>query len=248
MGTLRTRTVGGTVVLALLLVLAGCSGGSAGGTPAATDTATGTNTTADAAGTITATTTAESETDGGDDLARGPVERDYVFNDSEGYGYVVDLANGTTKMSWVVTSAAANPRAYTDVTVNVRFDQFGTNTTAPQGGIFEEVINGGSVGESFLHVRTPVVLAAGHNLTVGNSWTIEQGNVTVGDGFEIGRERATAEITGTESVAGETCYTMELRMSDTETGPASCLKADWPFALAVDTPGRDYRLSEFDRP
>mgnify|MGYP006283726645 FL=1 len=246
MGTLRMRTVGGTVLLALLLVLAGCSGGGAEQTPGATATATDGNATTNATGTPTA---AEGGIDGDGEADTGPVDRQYLFNDSEGYGYLADLPNGTAKMSWVVRSTDdVDPRLYTDVTVNVSFGRFGTNATTVQGGIFEAVISDGSVGEPFYYVRTPVVLAAGQDLRVGNTWTVRSENVTVGDGFSVGWSEATVEITGRASVAGETCYTMVVRTAGNETGPRSCIKHDWPFALAVDTPDREFQLAEFERP
>jgi hypothetical protein len=245
MGTLRTRTVGGTVLLALLLVLAGCSGGGAEQTPGVTATTTEGNTTGTPMATATA---AEDGTDDGG-AGTGPVDRQYLFNDSEGYGYLADLPNGTTKMSWVVTSTDdGDPRPYTDVTVDVGFGRFGTNVTTVQGGIFEAVISDGSVGGPFYYVRTPVVLAAGHDLRVGNEWTVRGENVTVGDDFSVGWSEATVEITGQATVAGETCYELAVRTDGNATGPRSCIKHDWPFALAVDTPDRDFQLAEFERP
>jgi len=247
MGTLRTRTVGGTVVLALLLVLAGCSGGGADGTPAATDV-TGTETTATENETVAATDTATTDDGNGSDDGDGNgagVERYYEFDDGEAYGYEALLPNGTVPMTWIVTGTSdTDPEL---VAVNVSFGQYSTTGTTTQRQIFAELISDGSVGESFRDVRSPVVLAAGQDLRVGNSWTID-GDATVGDGFEIDWEQATANITRTESVAGETCYRMEIRISGNETGPASCLKEGWPFALAVDGPEQDYRLAEFDRP
>lgn len=246
MGMSRTR-IGGTVLLALVLVLAGCSGGSVDGTPTGNATAAGATTTTGAttAGATDTGTATRVDGSGGDDTET--VDRQYVFDDGEAYGYVVDTENGTTRMSWRVTSTGdATPGPSEDVTVSVGFGRFGTNATAPQADIFAEVISNGSVGEPFLYVRTPVVLAAGHDLRVGNSWPVE--DVTVGDGFDIDRSEARAEVTGMATVAGEPCYTMALRVPGDETGPTSCLKEDWPFALAVDTPDGDYRLVAFDRP
>lgn len=247
MGTLRTRTVGGTVVLALLLVLAGCSGGDAGGTPAATDTVTDTpaaTETVTPGGTVSAADDGNGNDDGG---GSGDGEtRDYEFEDGEGYGYEARLANGTVPMAWVATGTSdTSPEL---VAVNASVGGYASTARSTQQAVFAEVIREDSVGEPFLYVRTPVVLAAGQDLRVGNSWTIEGAEVTVGDGFSPDWERATAEITGTATVAGETCYTMELRLADNGTGPTSCLKPDWPFALAVDAPDQDYRLAEFDRP
>ena len=232
MGTLRTRTVGGTVVLALLLVLAGCSGGGAGGTPA--DTATGTPTATDDA--------AAGDGDGSGDR----VELDYEFDDGEAYGYEARLSNKTVPIAWIVTGTSdTSPE---QVAVNASAGGYSTTAAAPQGEIFADLIGEDRVGEPFLYVRTPVVLAAGQDLRVGESWEIDGDDVTVGDGFSPDWDRATAEITGTATVAGETCYTMELQVSGNGTGPTSCLKADWPFALAVDAPDQDYQLAEFDRP
>jgi hypothetical protein len=253
MGTLRMRTVGGTVLLALLLVLAGCSGGGADRTPAATSTPTDTPTaTVTDAGTATATgdggANDSDDTDASENIG-DDWDRFYVFNDSEAYGYEANLGGEATRMSWLVTSTAdESPGLYEDVAVNVSVGRFTASATASQADIFAEVISDGAVGEPFLYVRTPVVLAAGHNLSVGNSWTIQGSDVTVGDGFEVNWSEATAEVTGTASVASETCYTMELRLPGNETGPTSCVKYDWPFALAVDTASQDYRLAEFERP
>ncbi len=255
MGRLRTRTVGGTVLLALLLVLAGCSGGGADSTPAATSTATGTPTvTTTDAGTATTSGDEAASAGNGTDAddgngSGGTVDRFYVFNDSEAYGYEANFGGEAAQMSWLVTSTAdASPGLYEDVTVNVSVGQFTTSGTGSQAEIFGEVISDGSVGEPFLYVRTPVVLAAGHDLRVGNSWTVNGSEVVVGDGFEVSWAEATVEITGTATVANETCYTMELRIPGNETGPSSCLRSDWPFALAVDTANQDYRLVEFERP
>jgi hypothetical protein len=152
-------------------------------------------------------------------------------------------------MAWVATETAdGNPDLFEDVTVNVSVERYSTSATASQADIFATLISEGSVGEPFLYVRTPVVLAAGQNLSVGNSWTVDGSDVTVGDGFEVTWDEATAEITGTASVAGERCYTMELRPSNGEAGPTSCVKYDWPFALAVDAESQDYRLVDFERP
>ncbi|WP_299264817.1 hypothetical protein [Halorientalis sp.] len=253
MGTLRARTVGGTVLLALLLVLTGCSGGGADSTPGATTTPTNTPAaTSTDAGTATVGTdggvTGDSDTEASERFG-SDWDRFYVFNESEAYGYEAQLPNRTTQMAWVVTSTASeNPGLYEGVTASVTVDRFRTNATASQADIFAEIISDGSVGEPFLYVRTPVVLAAGHDLSVGNSWTIQGSEVSVGDGFEVSWDEATAEITGTATVAGEPCYTMELRFPGNETGPVSCVKYDWPFALAVDTTTQDYRLAEFERP
>ncbi|RXK49506.1 hypothetical protein [Halorientalis pallida] len=252
MGTLRTRTVGGTVLLALLLVLSGCSGG-AEREPAATPTPTGTlNATPTETGANVTSAGGGSANESGveaDERIGDDWDRYYVFNESEAYGYAVDLGNGTTAMSWAVTSTADDtPGLYEDVTANVTFGQYSSAATASQADVFAALISEGSVGEPFLYVRTPVVLAAGHNLSVGNSWTIQGSDVAVGDGFEVTWDEARAEITGTARVAGETCYTMDLRIPGNETGPTSCVKYDWPFALAVDTAEQDYRLADFQRP
>lgn len=247
MGWSRLRTVGGTVGLVLVLVLAGCSGGGVDGTPGST--ATVTETPAATTGGTDAPADGGTLTDGERDAGGGELDRTYEFEDGEAYGYVVRLPNRTTKMSWVVTDTAESSSGpYQEISVNVSFGQYATNATATQAGIFSALISEGSVGGPFLYVRTPVVLAAGHELRVGNAWTIRGEDVTVGDGYDVGWDRATAEVTGTASVNGETCYTMDLQISGTENGPTSCVKADWPFALAVDTGSQDYRLAEFDRP
>lgn len=246
MGSLRMRTIGGTVVLAVLLILAGCSGGGADGTPGATATQT------DSPAATVADTTADGGANGpggGDDASGSELGQQYVFESGEAYAYAVRLPNQTALMSWtVVATEDTDPGPSQEVAVNVSFGQYTANATTTQAGVFGTVISKESAGGPFLYVRTPAVLAEGHDLRVGNSWTVRGENVTVGDGYGVDWERATAEITGTANVSGERCYRMRLRIPDQEHGPTSCVKPDWPFALAVDTGPQDYRLAEFERP
>lgn len=249
MGTLRTRTVGGTVLLALLLVLAGCSGGGANNDPAGTDTVTVTETPV----ATTDTVTGGDETGGDGTDGEPAVDEEwstvFLFNESEAYGYLANYSDTTTRMSWVVTAAPdGRPLLDDEITVNVTVGPYSNTSTGIQSSIFTETITEGSVGSEFRYVRIPVLIAYGRDLTVGNSWTVQGDDVTVGDGFAVSWDEARAEVTGTATVAGETCYTMELRITGNETGPTSCVKYDWPFALAVDTSDQDYRLADFQRP
>ncbi|WP_335999415.1 hypothetical protein [Halorientalis halophila] len=255
MVTFATRKGVGTIAVALLLVLAGCSGGvdqTVEGPPSP-ETPAGSATPADQA----------NETDDGDsgddetatealNSSRfgGPNDDFYLFREGEAYGYVADDGNRTLGMSWAVVAVENTSRSvYQGVQINASVEGVGrTSTTAVQGTAFHQVIRRDSVGGLFLYLRTPAVLAQGRDLTVGDSWRVDGENVTVGDGFGVDWDEATAEITGTATVAGESCYEMALELPGNQTGPTSCVKGDWPFALAVDTADQDYALAEFQRP
>ena len=251
-----TRTIGGTVLLALLLVTAGCSGGGdttpvQPATEAGSPTPGTTQTPAETTDTGTpGTDTGASATADAPDRYGGPNGDLYLFRDGEAYGYVANDGNRTITLSWEVTDTAGDTQNYYQQTsVNVSVGGVGnTSARTAQADVFAEVIARDALGGPFLFVRTPAVLARGQNLSVGHSWRIDGSNVSVGDGIGVRWDTATAEITGTATVANESCYTMDLRLGGNETGPTSCVKEDWPFALAVDTESQEYRLVEFQRP
>jgi hypothetical protein len=243
--------------VALLVVTAGCSGLPVGGstTEAPSDGAdTGSDGAdtemdgADAPGTtagggMDGTSPAETERDAGATTTAGVgTSGDFAFSDGDSYRYSAALTNTTSRLEvvWEVTDVSGE-----ELTAEVGLVWNGTfRPTQTLTGTPEEIFEGISADSEdvapvvFLSLRVGPEVAAGHSLTVGNTWTVTpeeipggiRGTATPDSG------EATVEVTGTDSYAGVECTNLQLTGEGSQ--PTTyCVNPEYPFALASDTEG-----------
>lgn len=178
------------IALALLIVLAGCSGTGGGD-----------------ATTTTQTTTAAPTTTGGAPTIGGDTNTEWVFFDFDQPAtyeydvYVRDQGSGT--MRWDVTDVSDD-----QVTVHVVYDVGETSYKSTMTGTRETIR-----AQLFATPAGPLVATAmfmpglwyqGQHMAVGNQWS----SVT-------SEGSASFAVTGTDSYAGVDCYVTEMRFNET---------------------------------
>jgi len=173
----------------------------------------------------------------------------YTFVAGESYTYAADSGDSGSSVTFAVESVEDG-----DVTVNISAGSGqATTVTAPQEQVFNQSREASMTGAVFVtFLRLPVLAADGQTLEEGNSWTVGSDQLSMGQSGDA--TEVTVEVTGTDTVAGQECYTTELSAQSQSGTIESCVRADWPFALAVSNSGGsgdvelDISVDEFERP
>ena len=179
--------------------------------------------------------------------AGGEVDASYAFEAGESYVYTANGSDSSVRFD--VESVEDG-----DVTVNISTESGQrTTVTASQAEIFNESRQASMTGAVFVtFLRIPVLAADGQTLETGNTWTVGSDQLAMGQSQDT--EELTVEVTGTDTVAGQECYTTEISSESQNGTISSCVRADWPFALSISNTGGsgdvelDIAVDEFERP
>jgi hypothetical protein len=248
MSRILNRKTLGVVLVALLVVTAGCSGltgsnqadtgGDGEDEEADEDESGGDETTADDGGDSSADTTTES---GGDTTAtESPVGTpptmgmgDYQFSEGESYTYSSD-GDTSYDLTWEVTDVTGDQLSV-EIT-SVFGDQEQTSTfEGTQSEVYQQLSQENSFAILFLSLRISTQIAEGRTLSTGNSWTIQAENYEIGSNAEW--ETASVEVTGTETYSGVQCSNVVVTPDNDQSSFATCVNPDYPFAIAIETTG-----------
>jgi len=254
---LPSRQVALTVLLVLLVAVAGCSGGNG---PATTedgsDDSDATDTEAEAdESTMTdggSTTTSGSEMTPGEEMTPGSMGAAYEWTEGESYTFESGGQQSGT-FTWEVTDVS-NGEVTVELTTMSGGEERSSTFTGPQGDIFS--------GDSqnlqaltFTILQVPTQLAEGRSLQVGNSWTLSSSELDMGSGQQTATpQEITVEVTGTSQVAGTQCHNIEASSDAQDQTLNACVKEGWPFALSFSTSGGDgsmsgsIELTDYNRP
>lgn len=172
---------------------------------------------------------------------------DYTFSRGESYTYEVSssISDDITEVTWEVTSIRDG-----NVTVKVTTNSSATaepktEITAAQDEIFQRALDSEkSFRLPLLLARVPVAVSAGKDLSQGNSWIVSLNEINL----DLRNEGSTAtpreigiNVTGTDSVMGVECTTIELTnlMTAKTATTEACVAPEYPFALWVRTSAGD---------
>ncbi|WP_246987776.1 hypothetical protein [Halorientalis marina] len=264
---LPSRQVALTVLLVLLVAVAGCSGGNGPATTEdgsddetddVTDTEADESTMTDGGSTTTAPeggTTPGEEMTPGEGTTPGEMASGYEWTEGESYTYVASSQQGDSTYTWTVTDVSDGEVTVELAVESPQSDGQQTSTlTGPQGDIF-----GGETQNlqalTFVFLQLPSQLTEGRSLEVGNSWTISSDELETGTsgGQTATPQEITVEVTGTSQIAGTQCYNIEASSPQQDGAIQSCVKADWPFALTFSATGGQMsggsiELTDYERP
>jgi len=212
----------------LLVVLAGCSGGGVGtATPEGADDGV---VAGSSGGTATSTPTPTSTPVPTRTTTPTPgAESAYRFTNGEYYVYTVAAESGANRtLIWEVVSAD-DDRLTVNVSSNVGGTAGSTTLEATHSGIYARAANE-EVAAFFVSLHFLTRVTAGHSLDTGTTWTVTDDELP----GTVEWDRATVSVTGTRTVAGVECSTVELtpEAEGAATTPF-CVHPDWPFALSV---------------
>jgi len=244
MTKLLSRQVLATVLVALLVLTAGCSGLTGGDQADAGDDSDEeeeddedeeTEPTAEAEAGATETAT---ETDDGGGMMETETPSmesafgTYQWTRGEQYDYSVSIPDFNQELTWEVT-AVQGSQVTVEVTSQTGDRTETTTLEGAQGEIFGQAAESRLAG-FYSSLRAANLVGEGRDLTVGNSWEVSSGDLAFrGDG-DI--ETATVEVTGTDSYAGVECTVLELTPDNEEGTPfTTCVNQDRPFAPYFET-------------
>ncbi len=205
-----------TVALCTMVLLAGCGGGGTA-TPGAA-------TTEGAPGGPTVPA-----------LSPGTADVEYDFSAGDTWEYDVLQLGANRELTLEVTAINDG-----EVVLSQTFVEDNETQESTYSGPPAELLRNASPTLATLHL--PQVLVAGHELSVGNSWTAES-NASIDVTFfgttetiDYGVEGQTVEVTGTDSYAGIECYTVEFTSvtADGELDREACVRPDGGFALYLN--------------
>lgn len=192
----------GIVLVGLLVVLAGCSG-----TTQPTPTPTPTQQQATPVG--------------------------YEFTEGESYTYAIVVRGNGSSATSIVNWAATNVSGE-NVSVTIRSETVRGNASMTLNGtdktIFQTAANDPRSSFFTRLARSPMLLTPGHDLSVGNSWTVPANEITLGSG---GAATTSVTVTGSRTIAGVDCKTIEMTPQGTSQSTSACVNADYPFALSL---------------
>lgn len=241
MGGLATRRVAVTVLLALLVVFAGCNGGGDGTTTPGTDT-----TVQETETTVPGTDTTEPGTAGAPQTEMSQdsrnestrqVSESYTFETNEGYLYDVSTSNGSFRVGWITESVGED-----SLTINVSAgtgSQIGSmNVTADRDEPFAPVFRSSRPGALFFLLRMPIRAAGNQSLSAGETWTVTSDELAPEAPGSVAWDTATVSVGQEESVNGVPCHTVTIDPENTSSTVTACIEEGWPFALSV-TDGSD---------
>lgn len=258
---LPSRQVALTILLVVLVAVAGCSGGNGpaddngsndngSNTTQAPDTDTSAPTTSSGG----AATTEQMTSGDGSGSGTGAAAFTYQWTEGESYTYQSASGDSQSTFGWTVTDVSDD-----EVTVELLTNSSGsekrTSTfSGPQGAIFSgDSQNFQTI--TFVIMQLPQQLVEGHSLSVGNSWTMSSTEISMGSGSQTATpQQITVEVTGKSRIAGTQCYDIEATSSQDDTKLHSCVKKGWPFALSFSTSGGDssmggsIELTDYQRP
>jgi len=250
MSRLFDRKAVGVVLVALLVLTAGCSGLTGGESPLGgdgqDDEDSDEDEDEDEEETETETTAeTEAEADGKDDgeetlTAPGTdfetPEVDvggYEFQTGESYTYQVGSGATAQELTWEVLSVQGD-----QVTVEVTSEAGGRTSSStlegPQDEIFQQA-TGDMTALLFVSLRVSTVAAEGESLSMGNTWTVRSENLVSSQ--QVSWETAEVEVIDTDTYAGIECSVIEITPDDGSDVLTSCVNQDYPFALSLTQRG-----------
>jgi len=245
---LPSRQVALTVLMVLLVAVAGCSGGNG---PADAGDDAENDTDADEADTDTSapTTASESTTSmpenemspgGGTGMSA------FTYQWTEGESYTFESGSqqsGSSTFSWTVTDVSDGEVTAELVAQSSGSEEQTSTFTGPQGAIFSgDSQNFQAI--TFVIMQLPQQLVAGRSLSVGNSWTISSDEISMGSGSTpTTPQQITIEVTGTSQIAGTQCYDIEATSDSSDQALNACVKQGWPFALTLSTSGGESTMT-----
>lgn len=159
----------------------------------------------------------------------------YIFSEGETYTYTVP--DQSLKFVWKVTSVSGE-----EVTIEYTASNDDTTQSITLTGVQTEERNTAfdQAAEKkvlfFPSLRSGVAITQGHTLETGNTWSItDEALVRT---FESEWNRATVEVTDTDSYAGVSGHNVTVTASESEsTRVTFCINKEYPFALALSSDG-----------
>lgn len=177
------------------------------------------------------------------ELSSGTADTDYEFVEGETWEYRVTQTESTRNLTLEVSSVENGEVTLTQTFVGDETDE------SVYRGSSGEILRNSSATLVSLHL--PQVLVAGHELSVGNSWTPEE-NASVDLNFFGTTETLSypvagqqVSVTGTDTYAGVECYVVEFtgqKANNYET----CVRPDGALALYINrTTETGFQISEW---
>jgi hypothetical protein len=161
----------------------------------------------------------------------------YEFSEGESYTYATSGGSFDAEYTWEVTDVSGE-----QVTVEVTASQSGQTSTTTLEGTQDTIIRQAGndmAAVFFLSLRAGNLVAEDRSLTVGNSWTVSVDEVPT---TNAQWETSTVEVTGTDSYNGIQCSVVEIT-PDTGTPATFCINGNYPFALSFSSEGGDDGMS-----
>ncbi|RXK49505.1 hypothetical protein [Halorientalis pallida] len=224
MPSIGNRQVVVAILLAVTMVLSGCSGGGGPATTAAPDDEPTDDEPTDAPEmTAGAETTASVE--GEADI---PVVN-YQWQEGESYTYESEAAQGSnSEYSWTVTDVS-DGQVTAELTSSFGGQTQTSTLTGPQGDIFNSSSQNAQAF-TFVLMQIPQLLVQGQELSEGNSWTVSSSEFETGGLQQQTPRQIDVRVTGTSQVSGTQCHDIEATGGNQTI--SGCVNEDWPFALS----------------